>query len=286
MRENTVTNDSLKIFVQKIPVLPTLPTIAQEILMVLDDDLVSTRKLENIIEHDPAISVKVLSVANSAFWGMKSRVSTLGEAIFRIGFNSVKYLAVGVSLMTLFDDGDRSKTRLYQKMFNHSVAVGMIAKLLAKDLKLAFSEEIIISGLLHDIGILVLNRHFSGPYSDVMKSLESGIPLLDSEKTLLNFTHAEIGGWLAEEWNLPDTVIRTTLYHHGPFLEKQGSSKQMALVHIADYLTTKKILSATEHDPQYPFEETCLDVLRISGKQLESLELRLGNGELFSGLFI
>lgn len=276
-------NDSLKVFVKKIPALPTLPVIAQEILMLIDDDLVSANKLEHIIEKDPAISLRILSLANSAFWGIAS-VRTLGDAVFRIGFNNVRYLAVGVSLMTLFDNKKHMKAD-YHKIFNHSVAVGFIAKLLSMNIQSMVSEEILINGMLHDIGILVLSRYFPDSYAKVTDLAAKGKPLIEAEKTVLDFTHAEIGSWLAEEWKLPRTIIDTTLYHHEPSLAERNLL-QVAVVHLADFLTTKSVLRATAHDPQYSLDPACIDMLGMSDSDLNRIESQIKSGELFSGLFV
>ncbi|RJQ46188.1 MAG: HDOD domain-containing protein [Nitrospiraceae bacterium] len=274
-------NKSLNIHVQKIPALPTLPVVAQEILMLLDDDLVSINKLENIIENDPAIAARILSLANSAFW-KTAPVRTLGEAIFRIGFNGVRYLAVGISLMTLFDAGKNKVA--YQKIYNHSVAAGFVSKMLSEHLRTGISDEIWISGMLHDLGIMVLNRYFSDSYSKVLKMLENGTPLLEAEREALDFTHAEIGSWLAEEWNLPGTTIQATLYHHEPSAAVEYVG-HVAVVHIADYLTARYVLSPTAHDPRYPFEADSLAIIGLSDEDMKDIEMQIQKGELFRKLF-
>ncbi|RJQ49936.1 MAG: HDOD domain-containing protein [Nitrospiraceae bacterium] len=281
--DNTMKNDSLKRSVHKIPSLPTLPVIAQEILMLIDDELVPVGKLESIIENDPAISARVLSLANSAFWGI-TPVKTLRDAIFRIGFNTVKHLAAGVSLMTLFDDGKHGK-KGYQRVFNHSVAVGFIAKLLSRNLRMAVPEEMLMNGMLHDIGILALHRYFEDSYSEVLDRAGSGQSLIEAEKTVLDFTHAEIGGWLAEEWGLPRSIIHTTLYHHEPGMSKEHT-KQAAVVHLADFLTARSILCPVEKDPGYLLDPSCLSMLGISDKDMDSLVSQVQNGDLLNGLFV
>ncbi|MBI5055203.1 MAG: HDOD domain-containing protein [Nitrospirae bacterium] len=263
--------ESLKHYIQQIKTLPTIPVIAQQILSLVGDDLVSISKLEKIVENDPAISAKILSVANSAYFASKTPTKTLGNAIFRIGFNNVKNIAVGISLMTVLDDGKRGTDFDYQRIFNHSVSVGFTAGLLSQQLKLEFSQEILINGLLHDIGYLVLNRHFSETYRKVLELIEQGNSMLDAEKTVLDFTHAEIGSWLADEWHLPGTVLDTTLHHHTPSLAKRNR-KHVAVIHIADYITTKKIFSPTKKDPAYPFDHSSLDILGISENDLKGID--------------
>jgi putative nucleotidyltransferase with HDIG domain len=273
-------SESLKLYVQKITKLPTIPIIAQEILNLVDNDLISVSKLEKIVENDPAISAKILSVANSAFFGLKEPTSTLSNAIMRVGFSSVRNIALGISLMTVLGDEKKKKVFDYQRIFNHSVSVGFVASLLCKHLKLDIAEEVLMHGMLHDIGYLVLNRYFFESYLKVLNTFEQGNSILEAEKTVLDFTHAEIGNWLAEKWKLPAAILDTTIYHHTPSLAK-NNFKLVAITHIADYLTTKNILGPFEKDPDYPFDYSSLDALGISENRLKDLEEKLAGNSFF-----
>ena len=267
-------NDSLKLYVQKIKNLPTLPVIAEEILSLVGDDLISVNKLENVVKNDPVISAKILSVANSVFFGLKVRSKTLDGAIMRIGFNNVKNIALGISLMTVLEDGKGARNFDYKRIYNHSVSVGFSAGLLSRDLKLDFSEEILINGMLHDLGYLILHKYFPEIYQKVLSSFEKEKSLLETEKAILDFTHADIGTWLAEKWNLPNTILDTTLYHHTPFLAKRNL-KRIAVIHIADYIATRNIMGPTEKTPGYPFDHASLEILGISGEDLNDIEVKI-----------
>jgi putative nucleotidyltransferase with HDIG domain len=144
------------------------------------------------------------------------------QAMMRIGFNNVKNIALGISLMTILDDGKRGKAFDYQKIFNHSVAVGFNARLLSGNLKLKITEEALMMGMLHDLGYLALNRYFPEIFDEILYAFEKEKTLLDAERKVLNFTHADIGMWLSEEWKLPDIIIDTNLYHHTPSLAKRN----------------------------------------------------------------
>jgi putative nucleotidyltransferase with HDIG domain len=113
----------------------------------------------------------------------------------RVGFDNVKNIALGISLMTVLGNGRQGNSIDYQRIFNHSIAVGFIARVIAKKLKMGTAEEMLMNGLLHDIGFLVLNRFFPDNYLKVLKELEQGKPLLDAEKEVIDFTHTDIGAW-------------------------------------------------------------------------------------------
>ncbi len=267
-------NDSMRLYVQKITKLPTLPVIAQEILGLVNNDLITVDKLEKIIENDPAITAKVLSVSNSAYFGMKTPTKSLGNAIMRIGFNNVKNIAIGVSLMTVMADGRKDRALDYNRIFNHSVTVGFIARMITREIKCGVSEEILMDGILHDIGYLVLCRFFSEDYMKVLEDYQQSGSVLQSEEAVLGFTHAEIGHWLAEKWKLPANVMDTILYHHNPSTANKNL-KRVAVIHIADYITSKSMLSATKESPNYPLDPEAMSILDLSEDTFNSLEEKI-----------
>lgn len=278
-------NVSLKEHVQQITELPTIPIIAQEVLTLVNSKSISVEKLETIIQNDPAIAAKILSVANSAFFRVKETTKTLSNAISRVGFDNVKNVAIGVSLMSVFYEKKHGKAIDYQRIFNHSVSVGFIAKLLSDNLKLSISDEVVINGMLHDLGYMVLNRFFSEKYEDVLKRLEKEGSLLEAEKAVLDFNHADIGAWLADKWNLPASVSDAILHHHTPSLAKKNS-KSAAVIHIADYITTRDIQGPIDKDPNYPFDHSALESLGISEKDLGDIESKIRENSFSSDFFM
>jgi putative nucleotidyltransferase with HDIG domain len=273
-------SDSLKQYVQQITQLPTIPVVAEQILKLVHDERTSVDKLSNIIENDPPITAKILSVANSAFFGYKVMTKTIHDSILRIGFNNVRDVALGVSLMTVFEDRE-GKLRAfdYQRIFNHSVTVGAVAQLISKDLKLRFTDEIFMNGILHDLGYLVLNKYFPDTYMQVLGVFEKIKDLLEAEEAVFDFTHAEIGAWLAEKWNLPEGVLDAILYHHRPSLATRNSDR-VAVIHIADYIVSRGLFSVISENPNYPLDPAALSILKISEDRLKEVEGKINTGEV------
>lgn len=261
--------NTFKSNIQKIEKLPTLPEIAHNLLNLTNDPLFSIDELKSIIEKDPAISARIISVANSAFFGASVRTSMLDDAIARIGINNVKSIAVGISVLTLF--GESKITSDYKRLFNHSVIVGLTARSLARKFRTIIGENILLDGLLHDLGCLVLSNYFPEVYQNIMDSFQCSRSLLDAEKNIIGYSHAEIGFWLAGQWNLPNTVLDTILYHHTPSLSK-NNVKRVAVIHIADYIVTKDILSPFEKDPNYSLDQDSFAILGISDNDLKDIE--------------
>jgi putative nucleotidyltransferase with HDIG domain len=186
--------------------------------------------------------------------------------------------------MTVLGDDKRKKALDYQRIFNHSITVGLVSRVICKYLKLNFEEEVMIGGILHDIGFLVLNRYFSDIYQKVLNTFKREASLLDSERKVFNFTHVDIGNWLAEKWNLPDNVTEATLYHHTPSNAKINL-KHIAVIHIADYITSQHILSVTEKDPCYPFDSSSLKMLDIAEEDFKKIETEIKKGSFYNRLF-
>jgi HD-like signal output (HDOD) protein len=268
-------HESLRSYIKNVKNLPTIPVIAQKILGLLGDNKLSVESLEEIIEKDPAICAKILSVANSAFFGFRVSTDFLNNAIMRIGFNNVKNIALGISLMTILDDGKRGSLFDYRRIFNHCVAVGFTVRLISKNIKFDNADDLLVFGMLHDLGYLVLNRYSPETYHKVLNTFESGQPLLDAEKKNLHFTHTDIGSWLCEEWKLPEVIMDINMFHHTPHLAERNA-KQIAAIHIADYLTSKNIMAPIEKDPHYKLELSSIEILGISEKDLKEMEESIG----------
>ena len=274
-------NINLKSFVDKIEKLPTLPIIAQEILRLNNDPLLSINTLTKIIEKDPAISSKIISTANSPFFASWNQTTNLDGAIMRIGINTVKSIAVGISILSFMDDSKQITD--YSRIFNHSITVGLAARLIAKNLNKGNKEDILVEGLLHDLGYLVLNRYLPDTYQNILNLFNDEMCILDAEKNILNTTHAEIGFWLALRWNLPESISDTILYHHTPSLGKNPIHK--AIIHLADYIVAKNICSPFEMDPNYPLDHCSFDILSIRDSDLKEMEESICNVPLSDEIF-
>jgi putative nucleotidyltransferase with HDIG domain len=276
-------DDPIRLFIQKITKLPTLPAIAQEVLNLTFDDSVSIRRLEGIIENDPPIASRILSVSNSAFFGIEKPNESIGNAIVRIGFDNVRQIALGIALLSVFRNGTRSHPLDPVQIFKHSVAVGMIARFLAIQFKRHDQNEIFACGILHDLGILVMNSYAEEMYFRVIDSMQREESLLDAETRVLGFTHTTVGAWLAEKWNLPDAVLATIRFHHDPLL---SNSKQIALIYLADCICSARFFCATEYRPVNSIDDSVFDRFNISRADFTAIESTIDESMFSEGIFI
>lgn len=202
--------------VLKSPRLPSLPSIAIEVIDLVQQQDVNIKQIANTIQHDPALSTKILKTVNSSFYGQSHSISTISHALVVLGLNSVKTLALGFSLVAnLKDSGGEGfdHIRFWKRCLYSAVA----ARSLAKQLGLVQQEEAFLGGLLQDMGMLALNQTCNVEYQQALRQAgEEHQNLIEVERQVLGIDHAQVGGALASKWNLPPLLTQPILYHHDP----------------------------------------------------------------------
>ncbi|HOO57560.1 MAG TPA: HDOD domain-containing protein [bacterium] len=203
--------------VDRLKDVPTLPSVIQKIIEIVDSPHTSASDLNKAISLDQALSAKVLKLVNSAFYGFPKKIETLTQAIVILGFNTVRSLALSISMIDFFTRR-RGKKRLdYNEYWRHSIATSIMARAIAKKVFPQMAEEAFVSGLLHDIGILILDQFIPDEFQKAYEKMKTDrIHLYDAEKQELGITHCDVGRMLAIKWNLPDPLLYTINYHHHP----------------------------------------------------------------------
>lgn len=217
--------------IEQVGDLPTLPHVVQRLATMIGSPTVSAEEIGVIIEKDQVLAAKVLRLANSPFYGFPSRIGSVSHAVIVLGFNVVKGLTLCASALTIMKDAGMDQ------LWRHSLGVAITAKLLATRLDIKNPEELFVSGLLHDIGKVVLYVKWPDVGNSIKETLKTRTEhsLFDIEQELTGLSHAEIGGCLASAWHLPVTLREPILYHHNPSQAKDATL-QTAIVHVADIL--------------------------------------------------
>jgi putative nucleotidyltransferase with HDIG domain len=259
--------DYIKEKVQTIIQLPALPTIAMEVVELVDNPKTSASRLGKLISTDQALTAKVLKIANSPFYGFPRRISTIDFAIIVLGYDALKEIVISISLVSSLQK--KSDAVFDAKGFwDHSITSGVIARRLARDLGYRVSGEVFVGGLLHDMGISVLHRYFRNEYKRIVEILqETDLNAIEAEESVLGVTHAEVGGWLAERWNLPDHLVEAIRFHHSP--SRADKNKDLvALIHCADVFAIRMSAQAVDFDKGLDFDSQSLDHLQLTDPQV------------------
>ena len=218
----TATQQELLSRVLQSPRLPSLPTIALEVIALSQQPDAEFSRVAEVIQTDPALSSRILETANSAFYGQMRSIVTINRALQVLGLNTVKTLALGFSLV---DNLQRScdKGFDYVTYWRRSLYTGTAAKTLSRQLGLAQSEEAFLGGLLQDIGMIAMSQALGEDYLSVLRSAGSDHAALRAcEVAALGADHAEIGAALAETWGLPPLLVAPIRCHEEPDRAEEG----------------------------------------------------------------
>jgi len=250
---------------QHIHSIPSYPEIIHEVSKLVSDPMASASRLGEIVNRDQSLVAKILSVANSPFYGIVRRVSTVQFAIMILGFEQVRDIVIGISLLDSFNKVV-SPYFNQKKYWQHSLMTATTAKKLCEDLGLQNSGEAFTAGLLHDLGIPIIGKYFPKEFGQINEAVAQGSTFLEAEASVLGIGHQEVAGVLMEKWNLPFALIEAVKYHHYP-VQAVDSRELASIIHLADYMTTVLQTGDFIWDKDYNFDKDTITVLKLGDEE-------------------
>lgn len=212
-------NEKTKRIIDKIEGLPVLPLTVKEIISLTAKADCTVNQIADAI--DPSLAIKILQVANSPYYRRYTKVKNLEHAISLLGFNVVRDLALGISLIKVFPPHRRGPFD-YEKFWQHSLLIAGISKILAKASGFHELGKVYTVSLIHNMGKIVVGLFMPDSLLKINAlKKQRGLRNSEAEKIVLGMTHAEIGGDLAKKWKLPEDFIKIIKYHNQPeFLDE------------------------------------------------------------------
>jgi HD-like signal output (HDOD) protein len=214
--------------------LPELSSIVAELNEIVADPLSSANDVAEVVNKSTSLTTLLLNIVNSAFYGFPSKIDTISRAVTMIGSKQIASLALGVNIMNNFKD--IPKTIVDMKSFlKHSLACGLISRILSAHMNIGQTEQMFVSGLLHDIGRLILYKYFPDESKLFFKlAMESDKSLYTVERSCVGFSHARIGKDLLNAWKLPVALENNVVFHHRP--SDSPDQKKATIIHLADII--------------------------------------------------
>ena len=277
MTTATVDNKVTQI-ISNIRNLPTPPIVFHQIQKVINDRKVSAGQIAAILSEDPAMSVKVLKLTNSAFYGLSREVESVKQAVVIVGLEAIKNLVLAASVLDMFKGKDFDQES-QEKFWRHSLAVGFCGRLLARHSRvrgMIDPDSVFSGGLLHDIGKVVMSCFLKSQYAEFIqeRQRDTETPTHEVEERVLGYNHADIGGVLAEQWKLPSRLIEAVAFHHRPQLNT-SDDPIACVVHVADYIAKKTFYSDDEEYLIGSMEPGAVDYMQITDEDVESYSDKL-----------
>ncbi|MBL8730738.1 MAG: HDOD domain-containing protein [Planctomycetes bacterium] len=240
MTHSTGSSTNILAIVNSTIELPTMPEVLLKLNEVMANPDSSAADVAKVISADPAVATNILRIVNSAYYGLQVRVSSVSLAISVMGFNMTKKLALKAAVFSAFGKR-REKIQHFDPLafWRHAVFTGIAARTIAS-VSAVFAdmhpEDAYITGLLHDIGKIILFEKCAPKYLAVLrKAAGERRADVEVEGEDLGFTHADVGSVLAIKWSLPEDLAIAIRYHHAPAKDPFHRSLS-SLIHVADHL--------------------------------------------------
>jgi putative nucleotidyltransferase with HDIG domain len=195
-----------------------------------------------VISNDPALCSRILKVVNSSFYGLPGQIGSINRAIVLLGLNAVKNIAISASLAKLFRGGELCPNFAARDLWQHSIITATAAKLVADELAMGIPDEAFLSGLIHDIGVMVEMQYNRDKLVATIGQLAVGADgaptkeMLAIESEVFGANHQQFGAALCGKWKFPAVFAQVCGHHHKPSELPAGSRVLPAMVHVADRL--------------------------------------------------
>lgn len=242
--------------------LPEAPTIISELNQVIADPLATSNDVAQVVNKSPSLAAMLLKIVNSAHYGFPSKIDRISRAVTIIGTKEISGLALGICVMQAFRDIPKDVLNM-EAFIRHGLACGMVSRILAAMNNVAQTEQLFVSGLLHDIGKLIFHKY----YPDHAKACielghSSDTSIFRTEKKIIGMNHAKIAKLLLKKWNLPIELTATIVHHHSP--RTAPSPAKAGMVHLADIIAHGLGIGSSGERCIPTVDHTILDKICIS----------------------
>ena len=253
--KNLLQNEGLRGLVSRLESLPTLPTLYAELINELGKSDPSVSRTGSLISEDMALTAKILQLVNSAFFGLPSPVSSTMNAVGLLGLDIIRALVLSTHVFCKFQSELLSESDM-EYLWRHSSAVAGHAKRIAmfENADKHLADECFTTGLLHDLGKLILATAVPNRYQTVLSMVKSNqATLMAAEHDVLGCGHPEVAAYLLSLWGLPSNVIEGAAWQHHPSACNQLGFSAVAATHVAN-------ICDEQNNPHWISDRTPLDV--------------------------
>ena len=198
--------------------LPSPPGIADQIIHLSSDSNSDINTLADIVSYDPALSAKILRMANSAYYARRTKTENIRQAIGMFGWEGTLNLALSFSIIGKSDENTNGLD--YSYFWKRSLASAVASRCLGSVIGYKNKEELFLPGLLQDIGMLAIDKVYENFYDGISEQQKNHKHLINFEKDKLGFDHAVVGAWLLSKWSIPEKITELVLTSHSSYIER------------------------------------------------------------------
>ncbi len=253
--------------------LPTLPTVASKLISLTAREDATLADIGDLVSHDVSLSVKILKVSNSAFYSFSQQIGSIQQAVSILGMNAVRSLVLSFSFLSM--KGGKSKSQFnFEKFWEKSLASAVASRLILEKVKGVDAEEGFVTGLLQNLGELILAKTFAADYEKVLSELDAGQQdTCAAEQAVFGADHTIVGTRVAKSWGFPESLVAPLEFHHDP--EKfTGSNATIRTTIKAVYLSnslTNILFSDKPEAYHKKFQQEASKLLGLNSEAIESI---------------
>jgi putative nucleotidyltransferase with HDIG domain len=206
--------DRLRVIVNRTTELTPLKSVATKAIQLAEDERTAAMDLAAVISSDQALTAKLLRLSNSAYYGYARRIGNVREAVILLGMRTVRSVAIASAII---DALRASESELFDQdlFWAHSVCVGLVAEVIARDTRVARPEDAFTAGVLHDVGKLAMMMSEPEMFADVVDLVVSEhMSYRTAEMRVFGVGHEHVGGRLAQRWKFPEPLLIAIREHH------------------------------------------------------------------------
>jgi putative nucleotidyltransferase with HDIG domain len=218
-----------------IKTFPGMPGAALKLLALVDESDVTVQQIEGILMQDAGLTANLLKLANSAYFGIPSKVGSVRQAVILLGLKRLVQMVIAACTNAIMGRSVPGYDLPAGELWRHSLAVSVAAEGLVRELKMQAAEEIFTVALLHDVGKLILGQFVQDDYGKIERALAQGLPFETAEAMVLGTDHAAIGAEVLSKWSLPADIVHAVRWHHAPEKAERVNT-MLDVVHVANVL--------------------------------------------------
>lgn len=250
--------------------IPAMPVVVGKLRQLLSDPNVDFKKLADVLRYDPGMTANILRLVNSAYFGFMSKVDSVQQGIARLGTKRMYELVLAAAVGPVFQRSIKGYDLPSGALWKHSIAVAIGTEQLALLLNIRVPDYAFTAGLLHDIGKIILGTFIEVDTEPIMQLVEQeGIPFDVAERQILGIDHAEVGALLFEKWNIPQSVIDVSKWHHQPH-GYEGDPTVLNLVHLADSISLMSGIGTGDDGLAYRLSKEVVHNLQVNNSIIEA----------------
>jgi two-component system cell cycle response regulator len=225
-----------QLLLDRIEDLPALSPVVSRVLGLINNDDSTARQIAEFVQNDTALTLRILKVVNSAYYGFSHRVSTVSQAVVLLGHDTIKSIVLSTNVIEMMVQNTGTIADL-KRLWERSLFAAVAGRKLARMVGYAAPEEVFMACLMMDVGMLVQLRIHGEAYGEILaRDVRQGEDILVIEGSQLDFSHEVMGEAVMRRWGLPEVLTRPILYHHqlrDVGREEPDMRRLCQLVHLA-----------------------------------------------------